>query len=181
MAFSANTSALMFDAILHKEPTAAVRLNPELPAELERIISKSLEKGPALRYQSAADLLSDLKRLRRDSSSAKVEVATSSLERTPAKQVPWKWAVVAAVSLVLGAAGWFGWKSRGGGSREVSSVVVLPFTNQSGSPETEYLSDGITESLINDLSKLPKLAVMSRSSVFPTRDATSTPRRRRRR
>jgi non-specific serine/threonine protein kinase len=164
IAFSANTSALMFDAILHKAPTAAVRLNPELPAELERIITKSLEKDPALRYQNAADLLSDLKRLRRDSSSARVDVA--STEQAGAKRVAWKWGAAAAVVLVVAAAGWFGWKSRGGGSGEVSSVAVLPFTNQSGSADTEYLSDGITESLINDLSKLPKLAVMSRSSVF---------------
>jgi serine/threonine protein kinase/Flp pilus assembly protein TadD len=165
MAFNANTSALMFDAILHKAPTAPVRLNPELPAELERIISKSLEKDPALRYQHAADLLSDLKRLRRDSSSAKVDVAASGPEQTTAKRVLWKWAAAAGVIVVVAAAGWFGWKSRGAAS-EVSSVAVLPFINQSGSPDTEYLSDGITESLINDLSKLPKLAVMSRSSVF---------------
>ena len=165
MAFNANTSALMFDAILHKDPTAPVRLNPELPAELERIISKSLEKDPALRYQNAADLLSDLKRLRRDSSSARVSVAPSGPVPVAAKPVPWKWAAVAAVVLLLAVAGWFGWKSRGG-TNEVSSVAVLPFTNQGGSADTEYLSDGITESLINDLSKLPKLAVMSRSSVF---------------
>jgi len=164
MAFNGNTSALMFDAILHKDPTAPVRLNPELPAELERIISKSLEKDPALRYQSAADLLSDLKRLRRDSSSAKVSVAAAAPEQK-AKKFPWKWAAGAVVVVVLAAAGWFAWRSRGAAG-EVSSVAVLPFTNQSGSPDTEYLSDGITESLINDLSKLPKLTVMSRSSVF---------------
>ena len=132
MAFSGNTSAVMFDAILHKEPTAPVRLNPDLPAELERIISKSLEKDPALRYQNAADLLSDLKRLRRDSSSAKVGVAASTAVPVAAKAIPWKWAAVAVVVLVLGAVGWFAWKSRGG-SGEVSSVAVLPFTNQSGS------------------------------------------------
>jgi eukaryotic-like serine/threonine-protein kinase len=166
MAFSANTSALMFDAILHKAPTAAVRLNPELPAELERIINKSLEKDPALRYQNAADLLSDLKRLRRDSSSARVDVAqSSSPELASAKKSSWKWAAVSVVALVLAVAGWFVWKSRGA-TNEVSSVAVLPFTNQGGSSDTEYLSDGITESLINDLSKLPKLAVRSRSSVF---------------
>jgi serine/threonine protein kinase/Tfp pilus assembly protein PilF len=166
MAFSANTSALMFDAILHKAPTAAVRLNPELPSELERIISKSLEKDPALRYQNAADFLSDLKRLRRDSSSTRVDVGPASgPSPAAAKPVPWKWAGVATAVLILTAAGWFGWKSRGAGN-EVSSVAVLPFTNQGGSADTEYLSDGIAESLINDLSKLPKLAVMSRSSGF---------------
>ena len=165
MAFSGNTSALMFDAILHKAPTAAVRLNPELPPELERIISKSLEKDPALRYQSAADLLSDLKRLRRDSSSAKVGIASPAPEQFAAKKFPWKWTALAAAVVVLCVAGWVGWKSRAA-TNEVSSVAVLPFINQSRSPDTEYLSDGITESLINDLSKLPKLAVMSRSSVF---------------
>src|SRR5260370_12300199 len=103
MAFSANTSALMFDAILHKAPTAAVPVKPALPAELERIISKSLEKDPALRYQHAADLLSDLKRLRRDSSSARVSVAPRSPEPGPAKRLPWKWVVVAAGVLVLAA------------------------------------------------------------------------------
>jgi serine/threonine protein kinase/Tfp pilus assembly protein PilF len=165
MAFSGNTSAVMFDAILHKDPTAVVRLNPQLPAELERIINKSLEKDPSLRYQNAADLLSDLKRLRRDSSSARVEVAPSGPTLATGKANLRKWGTAAVVAIVLVAAGWFGWNSRGAGN-EVSSIAVLPFTNQGGSSDTEYLSDGITESLINDLSKLPKLAVMSRSSVF---------------
>src|SRR5450432_4606338 len=106
MAFGGNTSAVMFDAILHKEPTAPVRLNPELPAELERIISKSLEKDPALRYQNAADLLSDLKRLRRDSSSAKVEAQPAQPLTAEKKAFPWKYIAAAAVLLVLAAVGW---------------------------------------------------------------------------
>jgi serine/threonine protein kinase/tetratricopeptide (TPR) repeat protein len=171
MAFSGNTSAMMFDAILHKAPTAAVRLNPELPPELERIISKALEKDLSLRYQNAADLLSDLKRLRRDSSSARVEVASGSAP-VAGKAFPWKPVAATAAFLVFAAAGWLAWKSHSAGE-EISSVAVLPFTNQSGSPDTEYLSDGITESLINDLSKLPKLAVIPRTSVvrYKGRDA----------
>jgi eukaryotic-like serine/threonine-protein kinase len=166
MAFSANTSALMFDAILHKAPTSVVRLNPELPPELERIISKSLEKDPTLRYQNAADLLSDLKRLRRDSSSAKIEAAASSPKPVPAMKFQRWWAAVAVAVLVLiGGAIWFGLTNRGA-STEVSSVAVLPFANQAASADTEYLSDGITQSLIDDLSRLPKLTVVPRSSVF---------------
>jgi len=135
MAFSANTSALMFDAILHKAPTAAVRLNPELPSELERIISKSLEKDPALRYQNAADLLSDLKRLRRDSSSAKVEAVSTPPVTVEKKACPWNYVATSAALLILAAVGWYVWKSHSASS-DVSSVAVLPFTNQSGSLDT---------------------------------------------
>jgi TolB-like protein len=101
-------------------------------------------------------------------------VPASAPVTAAAKPIPWKWAAVALVVLALAAAGWFGWRSRGA-ANEVSSVAVLPFTNQSGSADTEYLSDGITESLINDLSKLPKLAVMSRSSVFRYKGRDSDP------
>jgi serine/threonine protein kinase/tetratricopeptide (TPR) repeat protein len=175
MAFNANTSAMMFDAILHKDPASAVRLNPELPPEIERIIGKALEKDKALRYQNAADLLSDLKRLRRDSSSGKVGVATSASVPAAARIFPWKWIAAAAAVLSLAAVAWFGLRS-GRGSSEVSSIAVLPFANQSGSPDTEYLSDGITESIIDDLSKLPKLAVTARSSVFRYKGRDADPR-----
>jgi serine/threonine protein kinase len=69
-AFSGNTTAMIFDAILHRAPAAPVRLNPSVPAELERIINRALEKEPRARYQSAADLRADLKRLKQDTDSA---------------------------------------------------------------------------------------------------------------
>jgi len=163
MAFSGNTSALVFDAILHKAPTSPVRLNPDLPAQLEQIINKALEKDPALRYQNAADMLADLKRLRRDTTSGHVQPvappAAASKKRT-------SWIIGAVAGILLVAAAFYFWSRGRASSDEISSIAVMPFVNSSNDPNTEYLSDGITENLINNLSQLPKLAVKARSSVF---------------
>ncbi len=167
MAFSGNTSAVIFDSVLHKAPTSAVRVNPELPPELDRIINKALEKDRALRYQSAAEMLADLKRLRRDSSSARVEIAADS-SKPPSQLTKRKtlvWAISGVVALALLAGGAFLWRSRNS-QEQISSVAVMPFVNASNDPNSEYLSDGITESLINNLSQVPNLVVMARSSVF---------------
>jgi len=171
MAFNGNTSAVIFDSVLHKAPASAVWANPELPSELDRIINKALEKDRALRYQSAAEMLADLKRLRRDSSSARVEIAadSSKMPSPSASQSTTRkmlvWAAGGMVTLALLAGGAFLWRGRSG-QEQISSVAVMPFVNGSNDPNSEYLSDGITESLINNLSQLPNLVVMARSSVF---------------
>jgi serine/threonine protein kinase/tetratricopeptide (TPR) repeat protein len=167
LAFSGNTSGLIFYAILSQTPISPLRLNPQIPPKLEEIINKALEKDRKLRYQSAADLRTDLARLRRDTDSSRSIIGAPAVK---ALAQPW-WrsklamAIAAVVVAVLAGTGWF-YRSRMGGGETIDSLAVLPFVNGSGDPNMEYLSDGITESLINSLSQLPKLEVKSRDSAF---------------
>jgi len=114
--FTGNTSAIIFDAILNKPPTAPVRINPDLPAQLEGVINKCLEKDRSLRYQTASDVRADLQRFKRDTQSSKVAAVskTAAPPSEPAKARRWPVVVTAAgAAMVAGAltvgyfAGWF--------------------------------------------------------------------------
>jgi eukaryotic-like serine/threonine-protein kinase len=101
--FKGDTSAALFNSILNKEPSSPLRSNPELPAEIERIISKALDKDRNVRYQSAADLRADLTRLRRDTTSGKVSAARGAVAKS-GRTRPWPWAVAVLASLIVIAA-----------------------------------------------------------------------------
>ncbi len=180
-AFLGNTSGVVFEAILNRTPIPPVRLNPAISPQLELIISKSLEKDRSLRYQTASDLRADLQRLKRDTDSARALPVTSGQSRRLAIKHHWPhfvWGGVLALLLIAFALNFGNLRTRvfgGGGSARIESIAVLPFTNVTKDSKTEYLSDGITESLINSLSQLPNLAVMSRNTVFRYKDQATDP------
>jgi serine/threonine protein kinase/Flp pilus assembly protein TadD len=144
-AFSGGTSAIVFESILNRTPAPPTRLNPGMPAELDRIISKALEKDRDLRYQSSTELLSDLKRLKRDTDSGREAAARGDSPRQPEPAV-----------------------------QTGKSVAVLYFENLSASKEDEYFRDGMTEDIITELSKINSLRVFPRAEMLAYRDKPVT-------
>jgi len=186
--FSGATSAVIFDAILRGAPVAPVRLNPDVPAELEHIINKTLEKDRKLRFQSAADLRTDLARLKRDTESSRSALASAPATPDSGSSLPAGKAEASSDSVIaaglakrhkkkllaaggmiialLAVAGYGVYRFAGPGGGKIDSIAVLPFENVGGNPDSEYLSDGITENLLNSLSQLSKLRVVPRSTAF---------------
>ena len=146
--FSGTSVALIFDGILHGTPAPATRLNSRLPLALENIFSKALEKDTELRYQTAAELRADLKRLKRDLDSSRRQAAaekSDSSRTNPVAEAPKK-----------------------------KSVAVLYFENQEGGKEDEYFRDGMTEDIITELSKITQLQIFPRSEMLAFRDKTTS-------
>jgi TolB-like protein/predicted Ser/Thr protein kinase len=162
--FRGESSAVIFRAILDGTPTSAVRLNPDVPTKLEEIIQKALEKDRNLRYQHASEMRADLQRLKRDTESTSAIAAPASPERRLKPRKPWL--ILAACIVAIGLAAFGAWYLRSGRTAQIDSIAVLPFANASGDANSDYLSDGITESLMASLTHVPELKVKSRSSVF---------------
>ncbi len=146
--FRGPTSAVIFNAIFNHTPEPASSLNMEIPEAVDSIISKALEKDRDLRYQSAAELRADLKRLKRDMDSGKRNLSG----RTASYVVP------------AGASA----------ERGQNSVAVLYFENLSSAKEDEYLRDGMTEDIITELANIKNLKVFPRPALLPYRDKPVT-------
>jgi eukaryotic-like serine/threonine-protein kinase len=223
--FRGDSTAVIFDAILNRAPVAPVRLNPDLPPELERIINRALEKDRELRYQHASEMRAELQRLKRDTDSSRspavatadsgipissagapitatpasagtippasnsanaaaasasgtVAAGPSSASVTaaePARRKPWALVgavVVVALVLAMAAIGYYFLHRT---SSAIDSVAVLPLANATSNSEMDYLADGITEGVINHLSRLPRLRVMARTTVLRYRQAQQDP------
>ena len=130
---------MIFEAILNRQPSGF----DHIPADLARLIRKAIEKDRALRYQTAAEIRGDLKRLKRDSDSGRSTAAPAPLAQRQSR------------------------KSKG-----IESLAVLPLVNASGDPDSEYLSEGIAESLINSFAQIPKLRVVQRGRAFRYKGAS---------
>ena len=161
--FRGDTSGVIFESILNRPPAPVVRLNPDTPSKLEEIIGKCLEKDRRLRYQHAADIRTDLQRLKRDKESDKTVASSAGVPRWSRRTILISAMALASVVAVIAVGGFYFRSSSG---PPINSVAVLPFTNDSGDPNMEYLSDGITEGVIDRLSGLPNLKVISRASSF---------------
>ena len=151
--FTGGTTAVIFDGILNTTPAPITKFNSKAPAELERIVMKALEKDRDLRYQTAAELRGDLKRLKRDldsggrvDSAARQQFSGTSTAVTHAAPPP----------------------------TVKKTVAVLYFENLGGAKEDEYFRDGMTEDIITELSKIARLQIFPRSEMLAFRDKPVT-------
>ena len=174
-AFSGSSSAEIFDAILNRTPVAPVRLNPEIPAELEHIISKALEKSPDLRYQHAADLRSDLQRLKRDIESGHIAIATTEAGLRPAnKSTGSRLIAIAAVAVVvaLSVGAWLYFARRAHALTEKDTIVLTDFSNSTGDA---VFDDTLKTALTVSLRQSPFLNVLPDSEVVKTLQQMARP------
>ena len=178
MPFPGNTSAVIFTSILERPPVPPVRLNPTIPVKLEEIIHKSLEKDRKLRYQSAAEMRTDLARLKRDSESRSVGAASEKTESHPRSARLSSYIFAALALLVLALAGFF-WHRKSGPANSAAtatrpSIAVLPLQNLSSEPDSAYLTDGMADEIATKLSKIQGIDVASHSAVAALKGSTAS-------
>jgi TolB-like protein/Flp pilus assembly protein TadD len=154
---------------MNRAPAPALRLNPALPAAFEHVLEKSLEKDRDMRYQSAAELRSDLKRIQRGSDSGRLSAVDKRIAAQPRSKrgIVFAGAAVLALLFAVGAIAWYVKHSSSQSATVAAkpSVGVLPLQNLSAEPDSAYFSDGMTDEITTKLSKIQAIDVASHSSV----------------
>ena len=173
--FRGDTSGATFDSILNRAPVSVLRINPDISPKVDEIVVKCLEKDRSLRYQHASDIRADLQRLKRDTQSGK-SASTDSAASSNKFSTLTKILIAAATFVVVAAALLFFFSSHAGEKIAIDSIAVLPITSANANSDSQFLGDGITSSLIDSLSQLPHLKVMSRSSVTQYKNKDADPK-----
>jgi eukaryotic-like serine/threonine-protein kinase len=162
-AFGGGTGGAIIEAVLTRPPVSARSINPDIPPALEAIINKALHKDRDQRYRHATDLVADMQRLKREIDSGHTDPTGNSASLLASTSGPMSSTSQAIPRTATQQTGSFRAPRV---SKTIGSLAVLPFENVSRDPENDYLSDGITASLINNLATVPKLRVMAQSTVF---------------
>jgi len=172
-AFSGDTGGMIIEAVLTRPPVPVRSINHDIPPRLEEIVGKALHKDRDQRYQHAADMCAELQQLKRDIDSGRGagEEGAESVLPSTASRLPSTGRRRSRTSTMP-----TGTLRPERVSKIIDSIAVLPFENASRDPENEYLSDGITGSLINILATIPKLRVMAQSTVFRYKGREIDPR-----
>jgi serine/threonine protein kinase len=167
MPFRGETTGVIAEAILNRAPVAPVRLNPDVAPKLEEVINKVLEKDKKLRYQSAAEIRTDLQRQKRDSDSGRAAAATAAVELKPAlKSTRWT-AATGATTLVIALAvgGWLFFSRKAHALTDKDTIVLADFTNATGDP----VFDGtLRQGLSVQLEQSPFLSIISDQQIHQT-------------
>ena len=167
--FRGETSGVIAEAILNRRPVAPVRLNPDTPPKLEEVINKALDKDKKLRYQSAADIRTDLQRLKRDSDSGRAAVAAAEASVKLAASPTWfRWPVITSATIVvigLAVGGWLFFSRKAHTLTDKDTIVLADFTNTTG----DTVFDGtLRQGLSVQLEQSPFLSLVSEQQVQQT-------------
>ena len=167
--FRGDSSATIFEAILNRTPVSPIRLNPNLPPELERIINKALEKDRNLRYQHASDVSTDLQRLKRDSDSGRAALTAGAAElKPPKKSTRFRWAPATGAAIVvvgLAMGGWLFFSRKAHALTDKDTIVLADFTNTTG----DTVFDGtLRQGLSVQLEQSPFLSIISDQQIQQT-------------
>ncbi|HXY06717.1 MAG TPA: tetratricopeptide repeat protein, partial [Terriglobales bacterium] len=160
--FNGESMAVIFDAILNRTPVPLRQLNRGVPADLERVVSKCLEKGRSLRYQHASDIRTDLQRLKRDTESARMPAASSRVEGTTHLRMHWKVTLSLALAVVALAVGGYFYLHRPPKLTDKDTIVLTDFENKTGE---SVFDDALKEALAVELGQSPFLNVLSDRKV----------------